>query len=768
MRKLTHTVLKSHSSAVINARKVPSIIKSNNILNVSWHPWKAFQTTSPWQNQSFTRDGSSVLGGKPPTETTDNKSIITLALKDFDTWSVAQVSAVLMLSKQEGGIGLSEEKIKPLYDSAFDGLALSYIATGIKGNRLEGKSEISCIEHTIKTITNSKDFASVPKTTCTTVVEWVATKLTPKPYRLWNTQELDDFLSKPKAEGGAGLSDESVVYLHRAKIDNLTLARIVTVIKEERMKGLTEEECIELATKIMTSDKDFALVPESTCKAVTEWVAAKLARKADERGTFINIPSDLLGHWKRQLGGEISEGLRKERTNAKYDYLRNLHDPTNMKKLENFIGTYIDLPVFGKEDSDLSPKDFDPNDKFLLTQQRFDILKKVVNGSTGLVLSGPHGISKSYTLYLIAAYAFVNSIPALYVPKCRSWLSTFNIDKEVGANNYLRRLFFSLNSDILSTTQIMELQKSRNVVEHLSTHIGDKGSMFYLFDEHNELFRPDYYNKIPASFAYFQDFIRWTGVTSGNYTVTIYCGSAHSSFEDHLPGGERGRVVRITPPTMTEFEQLVSAVGLNPKDKRIAHVTGRIPRELKYLADHLKGKKGTDEDFNHFITVRQGEYASRLRSLVNKMDKEENDEFLKTLEDLFTLGLFDGRPCTVSGNVYDMGLLYKDSDQNLYIINDPANRCLFHHYCSKVDMPHIPKNISVSQKGALFEKYLLRREYGLCKHLDGKFYVTNKLSTTTTSTLSYEVNEHASLDLKDLHSLNRRNYLRGTGVPLPE
>ncbi|EFC35781.1 predicted protein [Naegleria gruberi] len=132
-------------------------------------------------------------------------------------------------------------------------------------------------------MTNSKDFASVPKTTCTTVVEWVATKLTPKPYRLWNTQELDDFLSKPKAEGGAGLSDESVVYLHRAKIDNLTLARIVTVIKEERMKGLTEEECIELATKIMTSDKDFALVPESTCKAVTEWVATKLARKADER-----------------------------------------------------------------------------------------------------------------------------------------------------------------------------------------------------------------------------------------------------------------------------------------------------------------------------------------------------------------------------------------------------------------------------------------------------------------------------------------------------
>ncbi|EFC43140.1 predicted protein [Naegleria gruberi] len=192
--------------------------------------------------------------------------------------------------------------------------------------------------------------------------------------------------------------------------------------------------------------------------------------------------------------------------------------------------------------------------------------------------------------------------------------------------------------------------------------------MFYLFDEHNELFRPDYYNKIPASFAYFQDFIRWTGVTSGNYTVTIYCGSAHSSFEDHLPGGERGRVVRITPPTTTEFEQLVSAVGLNPKDKRIAHVTGRIPRELKYLTDHLKGKKGTDEDINHFITVRQGEYASRLRSLVNKMDKEENDEFLKTLEDLFTLGLFDGRPCTVSGNVYDMGLLFKDSDQNLYII----------------------------------------------------------------------------------------------------
>ncbi|KAG2370870.1 hypothetical protein C9374_013781 [Naegleria lovaniensis] len=736
----------------------PNLIVPNNKLlfyptTSTFGQIRSYTTTNWWKEKEAPTNDSDGTNTSAPSFSEP----ITLNLMDYKKWNAQQVASVLTSDESLGGAGLSVEKVKPLYEAGFDGSSLHNIVEDIMK-----KDEYYALDQ-LKSTYNKNSIPQLSDT-CKTVVFWVLDQLMTRQYSLWQlepvSKQIIQKLCEPIAKGGAELSLDQV-----SSLDVKTLTKVIAAVEKEIVKGVTEEKCMQYAITIMKSDKDFASVSEYTCKAVAGWITTKL-RKAGEGGSLINIPSKLFDLWKHKLEGEISENLRKERTNARYDHLRNLQDPTNMKKLETLIGKFIDLPVFGTGESDMSPKDFNPNAKYLLTQQRFDILNKVVNGkTTGLVLSGPHGVSKSYTLYLIVAYAFVNSIPVLYVPRCRLWLSSYNTDQEVGANNYLRRLFFSLNSDILSTTQIVELQKARNVVRHLSEHIGNVGPIFYLFDEHNELYRPDYYNKIPASLAYFQDFTRWTGDTSGTYTVTIYCGSAHSSFEDNLPGGDLERLVRIIPPTTTEFETLVADFGLNPKDKRIAHVTGRIPRELRYLANYLKGKKGTDEDFNQFVMNMRGVYDRRLDLLVSTLDKNKKEQFEKTLEDLFALGILDGRPDSVSGVVYDKGLLYKDSCGKLFIINDPAKRCLFHHYCTKLDMPNIPKNIYGSAKGTMFEKHLVRQEYGIGKHLDRKFYVTNKLSSNpTTSTLSYEINVQESLDLKDLSSLDRRNFLKGTGV----
>jgi len=131
----------------------------------------------------------------------------------------------------------------------------------------------------------------------------------------------------------------SFVYQNQREVHDIAI-----VISRKRQEGATEEECIEYATKKMTSD--FTSVPEDTCKAVVEWVNTKFTPKAGERGTYIYLPSDILGHWRHRLGGEMSEDLRKERTNPTYDYLRNLQDPKNMYTLEALIGKFIDIPVF--------------------------------------------------------------------------------------------------------------------------------------------------------------------------------------------------------------------------------------------------------------------------------------------------------------------------------------------------------------------------------------------------------------------------------------
>ncbi|KAG2374815.1 hypothetical protein C9374_010559 [Naegleria lovaniensis] len=487
------------------------------------------------------------------------------------------------------------------------------------------------------------------------------------------------------------------------------------------------------------------------CK--NEWVA-KLAR---ERSGFISISSDM----QRRLEGEICEWLRMERANPKYDYLRNLQDPTKMKKLETLIGSNIELPIF--EQADLVPKYFDPKAKYLFTRQRFDILKRVVSGEKGFVFSGPYGISKSYALYLIAAYAFVNSIPVLYIPKCAIWKNCYFSNQKHGANQYLLESFLSLNNDILSPSVLSELEQSDNIVYYLSRQVAQNKPVFYLFDEHHELFIPDTKGNIIATEPYFQDFIKWTGSTDGSKTMTIYCGSGHSTFEDYLPVGESTKIVKIVPPTATEFETLVADFGLDPSDKRIEFVTGRTPRILKNLAYFLRDKDGTDDDFNNFINSSWNNYISRLSNMYKKLTVQGKKSFFSTAEGLFTLALHSGRPTKVDSIVYDQGLLYKDSSEKLFIVNEPAKRCLFEFYCFHFPISGIPASISASKKGALFKQYLLMQEFSIEKHV-GTFYTTNNKNIPIQQTISYEINTHQSLSLTDMRVLDAINYPKGTGV----
>ncbi|KAF0974333.1 hypothetical protein FDP41_006365 [Naegleria fowleri] len=626
-----------------------------------------------------------------------------------------------------------------------------------------------------------------------------------KLFGLWNVEQTKASLCEPKSKGGAGLTIEQAQPLYDAKFDGKSLSKIVEEIIKKRNEHLSIEREIQHATNFITSNKDFVSVPESTCKTVAEWVVELI------RGNFITISSDLLDRWKHRLEGEISEQLRKERTNPKYDYLRNLHDPTNMEKLEKLIGTNIQLPIF---EDDLLPKNLDPTAKYVLTRQQFDMLKKVVAGVEGFFFSGPPEISKSYTLYLIAAYAFVNSIPVLYVTNCAVWKNNYIIDNIPGANKYLLRLFLSLNSDIFSCDIISKLEQSGDIVSYLSQYVAKDQRVFYLFDEHDELFRPYDNGKMMAREFYFQNFSRWTCSTRGIHTMTIYCGSL---FEEYLPVGESSKIVRIDPPTEKEFNLLVTDFGLDPKDKRIDYVTGRIPGDLRKLAFFLQGKKGTDEDFNQFITETKNEYNLRLNVLLDeKLDGMEKEFFLKALERLFTLGFNDGRIVYVSPVVYDLGFMFKDRDHNLFIMNEPAKRCLFQYYCEKIQN-RVVSCIPGSEKFALFQRNLITQEYKIGKHF-GKFYVTNmnnyeidmerndikigedvfrndgtddnvigyesasvvnsfpfqnlknmnsfmnnRKSLYYTS-LSYEINTHQSFSLKDIQILNKRNYPKGTGV----
>ncbi|KAL9653244.1 hypothetical protein ABK040_010951 [Willaertia magna] len=473
-------------------------------------------------------------------------------------------------------------------------------------------------------------------------------------YKRWNAQQVKYVLTSDQSSGGAGLSIEKVESFYETGFDGSSLSNIV-----ENIKRRTIKEAVNRLARNFNKDASPQLL--DACKTIVYWVNTNL------------IPLIAL----QEMPKVNNEAIKQARTDPKYEYLRNLHDTNKMIELERLIGTNIDLPVLGLVGSEHVPKNYNPESKYLFTRQTFDILKNVVNRKEeGYVLSGPFGISKSYTMYLIACYAIVNSIPLLYVPRCLNWVGRYFEQKELGANEYLRNLLFFYNGDIFPLSLQRELIiSSTNVIETLKIYYGR--NVFLLFDEHHELFGSYANGQLFSDLSYFRNFTRWTGVTSG--AMTIYCGSAHSLFEDNLPGGTESYLINIIPPTIDEFKTLVKNFGLNPDDKRIEIVTGRIPGELVYFAKHFKGKEITDESVTDFMLSRSGAYYRRIL----KLNSNQQQELLRFLDELFSLNLRNGRPKSISGCCYDLGLLYRAQDSNLYCINNAAASDLWKFYCNQ-------------------------------------------------------------------------------------
>ena len=88
--------------------------------------------------------------------------------------------------------------------------------------------------------------------------------------------------------------------------------------------------------------------------------------------------------------------------------------------IEAHTNKIVKLPVLPCE----FPKGFgvDTAAKFFLTKQRASVLLRAIKESNnfnyhdkGLVTSGPHGIGKTCFTYLVAAYAWVNRYPLIYI-----------------------------------------------------------------------------------------------------------------------------------------------------------------------------------------------------------------------------------------------------------------------------------------------------------------------------------------------------------------
>jgi len=141
-------------------------------------------------------------------------------------------------------------------------------------------------------------------------------------------------------------------------------------------------------------------------------VATKLTKKA-KTPVVVQTPSQSTS----AIGTTEAPSLRDHKD---YAWLLSL------ETIKSNIGKFVKLPVLPLG---IAPKNFSDCivNNFLLTEQRAALLERIINeinepfplmSEKGMSVKGTTGVGKSVFSYLVAAYAWVNRLPLVYIVCC--------------------------------------------------------------------------------------------------------------------------------------------------------------------------------------------------------------------------------------------------------------------------------------------------------------------------------------------------------------
>eukprot|EP01133_Synstelium_polycarpum_P009097 gene9097-10667_t len=346
--------------------------------------------------------------------------------------------------------------------------------------------------------------------------------------------------------------------------------------------------------------------------------------------------------------------LASIRSDSKWDHLRNL------ESLKEKVGSFIELPNIGGVDSCL-PKKLSPDKikSFLLTQERLDLVERFakminigqvnvvnVNPQSGLILSGPNGVGKTFDSYLLACIAYVNNAILFYIPLTQEMASLEDNNKM--ASYFLTR-FIKLNLQastiqcnynkwcattladlamigIIDETQALDVSKS--LMAQLKTYT--EHPVMYCLDEHQYIWR---HGVEKSTFA--ESFTIETGC-SGARTIQVLSGSAHSSFEHNLPSGMSSWKHHVLPFNHESFKTVIGDAesglliredwrGSDKAIDKLAEITGRLPRDIQEMHDQEKQFK-TPEDF---LNSRKEVYTDEVNKYYHEIKRPIAPSFSK-------------------------------------------------------------------------------------------------------------------------------------------
>ncbi|KAF9351124.1 hypothetical protein BGX26_010794 [Mortierella sp. AD094] len=340
------------------------------------------------------------------------------------------------------------------------------------------------------------------------------------------------------------------------------------------------------------------------------------------------------------------------------------------------VGTEIDIPSMGQ-----APKaiqiDSQGTCKPLITKQMLDIWKEIQDGADGnenrlykRVLAGPMGVGKTYLSYFLAAKAYAEGWPILYIADAGK-LDTKTEEKSA---MQVIKYFLALNKDILTAADLGRLVRDYNGKYDIST---DAASVIFeellkwdretllIVDEHGKLFRND--PPVPEKFLSLNPlsaFSWWSDEYKGSRV--IFTGTAHAKYEmTYLEENYRpASVIFVGPLSEDIFSKLLERYPrLNGEDvkEQVRKVTNCVPRELVRLAKFTEDKSDpiASKVLEIFTIRRANEFKEIAKGYYNKLDVESRLNFYNAL-----LKTFLGNTSTADfdWDFLDLGLIYRLND----------------------------------------------------------------------------------------------------------
>jgi len=364
--------------------------------------------------------------------------------------------------------------------------------------------------------------------------------------------------------------------------------------------------------------------------------------------------------------------------------------------LDDLENTFVPLP-----DLLVYPKDFNPSEAListLLTPQRVEILRHFAQmvhlgephkandrPELGIILSGPHGVGKSFMSYILACTAYVNGCILVYIPFAGV------IRNEEACYRQFFEVILSYNAPLLAsircqrdpTQTLLDLacqEPTEQAFDHLVEELQRATAVpvIFIMDEHNELYKGSLQHKHPDIF---RDWTTSTRILNGARLLPILSGSAHSKFETRLQTSMQRWKISLKPMSWESTQQLMKPGGpfclpdrLKGKDREnefeCFSINGGCPREMAKCIEYLRENPNHQlEDWRNFRAI---DLEGEAKNFVSKLPSGDLVRYLSFISHFYNTV----HPPNVPGAFFDAGLMYYDGFRYMPICQAAADALL--------------------------------------------------------------------------------------------